>query len=252
MIFVERNCRWRSTGSAGYDLRSLCIEQTLLAGKATSRAKDRARPAQSRNARCGARPARPSTHAANGALCDRCGCQGAAARTLTPGSALRRLTNPNSTMAKPADPEQPSFRRHDARRTDTTKPQWKRRGEAMKPLRGRKRIERCVRRRACTRVGIEHRAVLESILQDIDEHIPHLARPGERAPMPTIRPKPAAAKEQAIHASRYAHHEPTHARPERRSACGFDDQVRVIVLDRIVHDPEVRGIAVAQRAEHRS
>jgi hypothetical protein len=92
--------------------------------------------------------------------------------------------------------------------------------------------------------------VLESVLEHIDERISHLPRAGERAPMPAIRPKPAAPKQHAIHTPCYSHHESAHARRERRGALRFDDEVGVVVLQRVVHDPKLRGIAVAQREQH--
>ena len=155
-------------------------------------------------------------------------------------STLRCLPNPNSPVAKPADPEQPGFCRHDARRADATKAHWQRRGETVKPFCGRKRIELPARRSGPARVEMRFRAVLESILQHIHERIPHLPWPGKRSPMPTIRPKPAAPKQHAVHAPRHSHHEPTHAGTERRGVRRFDDQMHVIILHRVMHDSEVR------------
>jgi len=94
------------------------------------------------------------------------------------------------------------------------------------------------------------RAVLEPILQHIHERIAHLPRASERAPVPTIRPKPTAAQQHAVHAPRYPHHEPTHARSQRGGACGLDDQMHVVILHRVMHEPEARRIAIPQRAQH--
>jgi hypothetical protein len=82
--------------------------------------------------------------------------------------------------------------------------------------------------------------VLESILQHIDERIPHLPWPSERAAMPTIRPKSAASKQHAIHTPCKPHHQPAHPRQERARAGSFHDQMHVAILNRVVHDPEVR------------
>ena len=85
------------------------------------------------------------------------------------------------------------------------------------------------------------------IQQHVGDRIAHLPRAGEHlVVIPVGQHLPGApAPDRPVDREREQPRQPLHPAPERRDAVGLDDQVRVIVLDRVVHEPEVRSRARA-------
>lgn len=98
-------------------------------------------------------------------------------------------------------------------------------------------------RRRGMRIGKRTIADDTMVLLRIEEHVAeHVARFGRRpkvATVITIRPEAAFAPEQRIEATCDAHFEPCNATREPALVRRFDDEVKMIGLDREVNDLEV-------------
>jgi hypothetical protein len=79
------------------------------------------------------------------------------------------------------------------------------------------------------------RAVLQEIVEDVGEHAMDLARRREIATMITIPPDCPLAVEHAVEATSERNDETADPRPERVVG-GFDDEMKMIVLDGKVDD----------------
>lgn len=88
------------------------------------------------------------------------------------------------------------------------------------------------------------------ILQHVHQCVPDLARAGERAAMPPISPESPAPKQKTVHAARHANHEPAYAGRQLLPAFSLDDQMHMVVLNRVVSEAKTIAIASTQRAEH--
>src|SRR5690606_19467073 len=90
--------------------------------------------------------------------------------------------------------------------------------------------------------------VLSKVVEDVHDGVTDGARGGERAPMPAIRPKGTAPKDEPIHAARDANGEPAHARAERTLVECLHHEVHVIRLRRKVDDAKcVRSAPICRR-----
>src|SRR5262249_53193174 len=98
------------------------------------------------------------------------------------------------------------------------------------------------RRRARIELSLAGPVLLE-VHQDINDRMPDRPRRSECALVVAIAPDGAAATERAIDGPREPDRESAHPRREKRAVICFDDEVNVIVLDRVMDDPEppVRG-----------
>ena len=89
--------------------------------------------------------------------------------------------------------------------------------------------------------------VASRIQQDIRQRVPHLARRPQHVKMKTIGEHRPAALEDPIHGSRNARGNRFHAAGQVALARSLRNQVHVVVLDRVVREPEAP--AVARRSE---
>ena len=98
-----------------------------------------------------------------------------------------------------------------------------------------------------SRRSAEHH-VLPRIQQDVAQRTMDLARRRQHSHMITTGEHPAAPPCKTVHRAREAggdrHQSPT----ERRTIVGFDDQMRVVPLQRVVHQPESRPLTAVGEA----
>ena len=102
--------------------------------------------------------------------------------------------------------------------------------------------------------------------QHVRDRVPHLPRGLEHAVVIPIREHLPGAPERAVHREREERRDRLHPAPERLHALRLDDQVRVIVLDRVVDEPHLlphaaapkrgldlpRDVGIAQRGKPRN
>jgi hypothetical protein len=86
------------------------------------------------------------------------------------------------------------------------------------------------------RVGT--RMVLSEIAEHVGEGVTCRARRGQSASVPAVRPEPASAKDERIHAPGDAHGQARHPEGKSPFVAGFDEQMEVIRLHREVNDPK--------------
>jgi hypothetical protein len=82
------------------------------------------------------------------------------------------------------------------------------------------------------------RSVASRVEQDISERIAHFARRSQHAHVVAIRENRTGSREHPVHRFREPRTDRLHAAPERVPAVGFDDQMDVIALDRVVVQSE--------------
>ena len=143
-------------------------------------------------------------------------------------------------MSSPAGPEQPRACRNGPRRPRAAKASRDGPCKAIERCDGRKRVERAI---------VRATPVFLVILEHIDQRITNLPWAFEVSTVPAVCPEAAAATEHAIHTSRNSHQQTAKPGRQRTAVFRLDDQMHVIVLQRIVHDAKPIPIAVAQRAE---
>jgi hypothetical protein len=91
--------------------------------------------------------------------------------------------------------------------------------------------------------------MLQVIREDIHERVAHRARASQVAPVIPVAPHLAAraTEHSLVHAHRDPHGEAAHAVRERRGVFGFDDEMDVVRLNRVVRDAEAAAVRVAHR-----
>ena len=89
------------------------------------------------------------------------------------------------------------------------------------------------------------------IEQHVGERVPHLLRRLQHAQVIALEEHRPGAPERPVHRAREPRRKRHHPAPERLPIVGLDDQMRVIVLDRVVDEPEVAALAgLAERRLH--
>ena len=117
---------------------------------------------------------------------------------------------------------------------------------AVEPARGRERVEQPRRRERLHELALlaESRDALgrmpARIEQHVGERIPHLLRRLQQAQVISLEEHRPGAPQRPVHRAREPRRKRHHPAPERIAIVGLDDQVRVIVLDRVVDEPEIR------------
>ena len=81
------------------------------------------------------------------------------------------------------------------------------------------------------------------IEQDVRQRVSHLARRAEDVQVVAVRENATASVEYPVHRSRQARRDGFHPGRQVPLAHGFCDQVHVIVLDRVMHQPEAPAVA---------
>jgi len=195
------------------------------------------------------------------------------------GGAPWRLVQPKQAMALPTHPSQPRLRpRHGSRVIRQSPP-----GPASGVARGRRALPAGSgpqRRVSPPPVeprpggeGVDSRSERAAcVFAEVGEHVnqsrPYLPRRRERSTMPAVGPESSAAPDQVVDRARDPDGQAPHPGRQLRSAARLDDQVDVVVLDRVPRYPEMLRIASvgpangvpegrqnvlrAQRAEQRS
>jgi hypothetical protein len=80
--------------------------------------------------------------------------------------------------------------------------------------------------------------MLAKVEQHVDEARAHLARRFERPSVIALGPHLAPSPDGAIDGARTPHGEPLHAPDQPAPFVGFDEQVKMIRLDRKVNEPK--------------
>jgi hypothetical protein len=150
----------------------------------------------------------------------------------------RQLSQPS-----PPHPKQPRRRRSDNLERD---PSSTPRGLEVRPREFRSRFdghspaiftktreER--RRRESIDLGACSRVVLSKVAEHVGERVTRGSRRGQNVSVPSVGPETPSSKDEAIHAPRDSHCQPSHAGGKRAFVRSFDDQVQVIRLHREVH-----------------
>lgn len=140
-------------------------------------------------------------------------------------------------MSQPSLAKQPGPRRHDGR---TTLVGWLERvpRPAVEPSGGARRI-RSRRHPLRRRTPDALCQVLPRVEQHVGDRVSHLPRSPESAQVVAVGKDASGEGQGAARCERKPRRERHHAAGERASPVGFDDEVRVIRLDGIVHDAEV-------------
>jgi hypothetical protein len=81
------------------------------------------------------------------------------------------------------------------------------------------------------------------VQQHVHKRMAHLARRAQDAHVVAVREHGPRALEDPVHGSREPRTDCLHAAPERISARGLDDQMRVVALERVVRKPELAAFA---------
>jgi hypothetical protein len=93
----------------------------------------------------------------------------------------------------------------------------------------------------------ELREVPPRVEQHVGERVPDLPRRPQYVQVIAVRQNGALAPEDAVHGASEPRAERLHAAGEIELACGLDDCMKVIALDRVVDEPE--AAALARRSE---
>src|SRR5215831_16519643 len=113
---------------------------------------------------------------------------------------------------------------------------------SSEPSSGRSRIDGCRKQPPSSL-----REVTSRVEQHVGERVPHLARRAQHVEMEAVREHRSAPAEDPVHGSRDARTDGLHSAGEIACARRLDDQMHVIVLDRVMDEPEAP--AVARRSE---
>jgi len=90
--------------------------------------------------------------------------------------------------------------------------------------------------------------VVARVQQDVAQRVPHLFRRRQKSEMVPIGQDRPAAPRNPIHGAREPRRDRLHAAPERVAIARLDDQMRVVPLQRVVHEPEpLAGAATRER-----
>jgi hypothetical protein len=93
------------------------------------------------------------------------------------------------------------------------------------------------------------RAMAAKVFDHVSDRRPRFARRREHVSMEAIAEDLAALpRERAVHGSRDPHREPLHAAAQPRRVLGFDDQMQMVPLNRIVDDPKPRPVRARQQS----
>jgi len=115
---------------------------------------------------------------------------------------------------------------------------------AGEPASGRCRVDLRDSRNAAA----ELREMATRVHEDVRQRVAHFARGAEDVEVIAVGEDRTAAREDPVHGSRDARADRFHPAREIALARGFDDRVHVIVLDRIVHEPEAPPVAGRREA----
>jgi glutamine synthetase adenylyltransferase len=89
--------------------------------------------------------------------------------------------------------------------------------------------------------------VVARVQEDVAKRAVHLARRRQYAVMVAIREHATRAARNPIHGTCEPYADRLHAASERVAILGFDDQVRVVAEQRIVHQPKIAAIAAGRK-----
>ena len=105
----------------------------------------------------------------------------------------------------------------------------------------------CVDLRAAG-VSCRLQPVLPQVLQHVAERVPYLARARQLPDVIAASHDLSVTREHAVHGERDSRADGLHPPPERDVILRFDDQVQVVSLDRVVHEPKARPGATGGKA----
>jgi hypothetical protein len=81
------------------------------------------------------------------------------------------------------------------------------------------------------------------ILEHVRDRVPYFARRAQHVGVVAIREHPTRPTEHSVHGSSEPRADRLHPAPESLSALRLDDEVGVIALQRVVHEPKVPALA---------